>query len=163
MCSFLHSLNWFLVNSCLLTPIMCQLGIVYDAWFSIRTWMSEWMNDFRHFIFNEEQNRVIVGLRKQMERFGRRKKIFFPGCPTLYKMSWRKPTSILCFINDQDEIFSCFVSLAQFLTVSLTIWGVWLHPFCQLNLTCSSFFLLSDFWRHVLCFPAYLITSQFVP
>lgn len=69
------------------------------------------MNDFRYFIINDEQNKVILGLRKQMEKFGRRKKspwfFFFSGCPTVYKKSWRKLWLLFSGITqDQDSVFS---------------------------------------------------------
>lgn len=71
------------------------------------------MNDFRYFIINYEQNKVILGLRKQMERFGRRKKS--PRFIYLFIFFWlsyclkRAEGNWLLFpgiTQDQDSVFS---------------------------------------------------------
>ena len=94
--------------------------------------MNEQMNDFRHFII-DGQNRVILGLRQQMERLRRERRapeISFWLFYSLQEELKETLNSILSFMKQQASISGGFMALAQSLTVSPALWGLWLCPFC---------------------------------
>lgn len=77
--------------------------------------MNEQMNDFRHFII-DGRNRVILGLRQQMERLRRERRapeISFWLFYSLQEELKETLNSILSFMKEQDSIFDGFMALAQ--------------------------------------------------